>query len=58
MAKQVREKTIILAMDLDEILCVSLLNQNKALIRICIFFFFYCMKGVEVFCETENAVIA
>ena len=55
MAKQVREKTIILAMDLDEILCVSLLNQNKALIRI---FFFYCMKGVEVFCETENAVIA
>lgn len=39
MAKQVREKTIILAMDLDEILCVSLLNQNKALIRICIFFF-------------------
>lgn len=45
MAKQVREKTIILAMDLDEILCVSLLNQNKALIRICIFFFFLLHEG-------------
>lgn len=39
MAKQVMEKTIILAKDLDEILCASLLNQNKALIHICRYVF-------------------